>query len=96
MHTPGPWIINQQRKKVFIQGRHDTYFSIAQVGGPANKDINSINEKIGNINLIKAAPELLDALKSIPMACMHNEKDHIESCWVCKVTQAINKAEGRI
>ena len=44
----------------------------------------------------QAAPELLEALKAIPMDCMHNEKDHIDACWVCKATQAINKAEGRI
>jgi hypothetical protein len=44
--------------------------------------------------LEQAAPELLEALKSIPMECNHTGKDHVESCWICKAYQAIQKAEN--
>jgi hypothetical protein len=53
------------------------------------------NTKKENAALISSAPELLEALKSIPMECNHKGKDHIESCWVCKAHNAILKAENK-
>lgn len=64
-HTPGPWEIlppQQGQNKTFdIQGRGTgSFFSIAKVGGPSNPE--SKDELAANINLITAAPDLLDRL----------------------------------
>ena len=59
-HTPGPWRILRQNGKQFIQAG-PVYFSIAEVAGPSNAGRE--RELTANVNLIAAAPDLLEALK---------------------------------
>lgn len=63
LHTPGPWNLLQQNKKLFVQGRHQSYFSIAQVAGPSNSDAS--NELIANARLIALAPRMFESLKML-------------------------------
>jgi hypothetical protein len=93
--TAGPWILLQHRKKVFIQGRLDSaYFSIAEVGGPSNPTTDAIKERIANVNLIAAAPEMYEALKDILAHWRIADEDMFASDLATDAIAALRKAEG--
>jgi len=83
-HTPGAWEV--KREGTFhhrIMLRKGDYC-------PMIADVHA-GENIAN--LMASAPEMYEALKSIPMECNHKEP-HLLACWVCKAKAAIAKAEN--
>ena len=68
-HTPGPWRIDDEYAGLLEQDQHRFWINadihIAYVDGPRNA------ERTANAHLIAAAPELLEALRSlhVAMAC---------------------------
>jgi hypothetical protein len=88
-HTPGPWVILRHRKRVYIQGRNNSaYFSIAEVSGPSNPDVNSLNQLTANIKLIVAAPELLKELHRV-LPYITNDEERV------RILEVIAKAESK-
>lgn len=95
-HTPGPWSCDYGVLSVFcdtgaevaacVRGNHDD-------GSPLTCD-----EMECNLNVIAAAPELLERLKSMVSGaeceCDTADEEH-PLCDICWSRQVIAKAEGR-
>lgn len=79
-HTPGPW-----NPIAAFNARH--FFVRAE-----NEVVAQVYDKAANARLIAAAPDLLDALRTIEAAFAFGglTADHVEA-----ISAAIAKAEGR-
>ncbi len=87
-HTPGPWVLQDQKNGHYIIGRID----------PQENAAVSFNK--ANATLIAAAPELLEALKLALATIRRVTKDHGHSFNSTQGTRdvisaAIANAEGR-
>lgn len=82
-HTPGPWHVGMKPGPI--------------VYGPKGEQVSPLNimldpeEAKANARLIAAAPELLDALKSV----LPYLGEEVSSSVMRKVHDALSKAEGR-
>lgn len=100
-HTPAPWKID---------GQFDAEAAIGIYAGDMDGDFTPIcelepstedwtPEEIANAHLIKAAPELLDALKAAVQGCPCSLAEpvsgHRIECFAIQALEAIAKAEGR-
>jgi hypothetical protein len=81
-YTKGPWkTVKTSNKGLIVQAGEDVLF---------RDGFSVLFENEFNAKLIAAAPELLDALKSIKQYLMSEGKDVSDAA-----NNAINKAEGR-
>lgn len=97
-HTPGPWCLSDESPMI-IEDKHKVIVGSASTY-PHSGYFPSENEAKANARLIAAAPDLLEALKSIAEFWNrdHNEKALIGACWHAVETAeaAIAKAEGEV
>jgi hypothetical protein len=87
-HTPGPWDDCSRSEtgnivRIFAKSRY-----IGSIGNPQD----SIEETAANACLISAAPELLEACKTI---LKHREDSGFKTAFEGELRDAIAKAEGR-
>lgn len=92
--TPGPWEYSVQKSKAGLIG------SIQQPGETPFADLTGPDETIeANARLIAAAPEMLEALKSVledfELLCQQRGIDHALLASLDKPRAAIAKAEGQ-
>ena len=95
MHTPGPWIYcnnihygwktNPYSVCVQKKGVHST--TVANI--PAKATITR-EEARANARLISAAPDLLDALQTMPQGPSNTDQEWWD--WIDKARKAIDKA----
>lgn len=96
-HTPGPW---QYRRSSTSSTDHYEIMPAGQLGGWKDGRYLSVSGAIDehDARLIAAAPDMLEALKSIAEFWNrdHNEKAMVGACWHAVETAeaAIAKAEG--
>lgn len=93
-HTPGPWRSENQFSCKIL---NENGVCVAVPHGPEGRWVDVKEEHEANARLIAAAPELLEALKSIMEEL---EKDTPTSIYkiselIIKGNKAIAKAEGR-
>jgi hypothetical protein len=94
-HTPGPWRLNENNNwktnpfSVTVRkfGVHST--TIANI--PTRMTVPP-QEQQANARLIAAAPDLLEALQTLPQGPLYTD-DEI-NLWVEKASAAIDKATG--
>jgi len=94
-HTPGPWLLNENNNwktnpfsvSVRKPGVHST--TVANV--PTRMTISPMEQR-ANARLIAAAPDLLDALVTMPQSMSSSDQDWWD--WVDKARSAIDKATG--
>lgn len=89
-HTPAPWHVGDTNKNfdAIVYGADSLCIAnCTKVRG------RSIEEEDANAQLIAAAPELLEALKSLVNA--HDTTCRSESIAITQARKAINKAEGK-
>ena len=94
-HTPGPWRLNENNNwktnpfSVTVRkfGVHST--TIANI--PTRMTVPP-HEQQANARLIAAAPDLLEALQTLPQGPLYTD-DEI-NLWVEKASAAIDKATG--
>lgn len=94
-HTPGPWLLNENNNwktnpfsvTVRKPGVHST--TVANI--PTRMTIPP-TEQQANARLISAAPDLLDALITMPQSMLNTEQDWWD--WIDKARAAIDKATG--
>lgn len=79
--TAGPWQISHQSN------------TIKQVGGPVLMDLNGV--RIGDANLIVAAPELFDALTGL-LAAIDGPDEFGGTNWTERLRQKQNAARAAI
>ena len=83
-HTPGPWEYSTDNARVYHE---ESNICVARCAGDTF-DANSFAECLANAWLIAAAPELLEALRSLLLAPG-------QPCAELAARAAIAKAEGR-
>ncbi len=91
--TPGPWVVDEKMGTFFI-GPYDKIYG--GVAGFVCK-IQAHPATISNAHLIAAAPDLLEALKSLIEDLEMRSKDGVVDCShgiYCDSRQAIAKALG--
>lgn len=94
-HTPGPWLLNENNNwktnpfsvTVRKPGVHST--TVANI--PTRMTIPP-SEQQANARLISAAPDLFDALITMPQSMLNTEQDWWD--WIAKARAAIDKATG--
>ena len=90
-HTPGPWMNqNGQIRPTQGKGRTGGYAPLVKIHGDKRTTNDEINT--ANAHLIAAAPELLDALLTMPQG-LHATDDELWA-WQEKARNAIDKALG--
>jgi hypothetical protein len=96
-HTPGPWEIEdrEERQLIWADHAHDFVAQLSMVAEGADDDEQEKfeAEQAANARLIAAAPELLEALKSLDPQCI--TVPACGSCVGCDARAAIAKAEGK-
>ncbi len=90
-HTPGPWHWFTHSPTVVFIDEGDGIVGIAWTGDPDGTE-TPLEEEIANARLIAAAPEMLEALKSIIRMVEVGERDTdvLRLAWA-----SVDKAEGR-
>lgn len=95
-HTPGPWLFNDNSEywtthpfSVTVRKRGVHAVAVANI--PARATIE-LSEAKANAQLIAAAPDLLDALVTMPQGMSSSDQDWWD--WVDKARSAIDKATG--
>lgn len=110
-HTPGPWVIREEPERTFKDGTVD--HGGFRVDGPNVEQLAFVwnashrwgpdpqpfgaSEARANARVIRAAPDLLDALRNARafMASVMEERgDHGVSVLIADADRAIAKAEG--
>lgn len=94
-HTPGPWRLNENNNwktnpfSVTVRkfGVHST--TIANI--PTRMTVPP-QEQQANARLIAAAPDLLEALQTLPQGPLYTDDEM--NLWVEKASAAIDKATG--
>lgn len=88
-HTPGPWRVWNNGKGYYLSICASAHRNLATVMQRDNRP-ESFDERTANARLIAAAPDLLEALKTIDQWSQDSGKDF--PYWV--VEEAISKATG--
>ena len=87
--TPGPWLVlHEGSSEVSVQADKKCICSLNY--DPLPKE--EVKKHLANANLIAAAPEMYDALKSVCISCQL--RDHETDCGRCAIGAAIRKARG--
>lgn len=88
-HTPGPWHrnIKPARKYPTIWSGRNTHVAYVEGGTLSDDEIEA------NINLIAAAPDLLEALESVVAYHCHHSDVGVAGQVYDKAIAAINKAD---
>jgi hypothetical protein len=84
-HTPGPWIVGTEQNMDVFAGKECRENLVCSVAGLINLE----GTEQGNLLLIAAAPELLEALKEVVFI-----SDRKHGAWD-KAKETIAKAEGK-
>lgn len=100
-HTPGPWAYDKDSNEIFsCNEAHGCGWVALVKGNDSNGQPLPGEERHGNARLIAAAPELLDALKSLFADWvtlvgedLKEQSDDVALLWKC-CEAAIAKAEG--
>ena len=90
-HTPGPWRLCRVDTDLVLDGN---YKAIAKASFRATSTMNLVHETKANARLIAAAPELLEALKTLT-AYLGKTATHtsdLEAVWDAE--KVIRKATG--
>ena len=93
-HTPGPWWLDHgDDVNLFnhVGISAETHELLAQVVWRLDDD-KSTPECEANARLIAAAPDLLDALQTMPQSLSNTEQEWWD--WIDKARKAIDKATG--
>ena len=96
-HTPGPWRLENnihygwKTNPYSITVRKRGVHSVAVANIPAKQTITR-EEALANARLIAAAPDLLDALMTLPQSPTNTDDDWWK--WIDKARTAIDKATG--
>lgn len=94
-HTLGPWKVSENKfwktNPFSVTTRKCGIHGVAVANLPARKTVSE-NERRANAHLIAAAPELLEALKTLPQSLASTDDDL--NRWLEKARAAIAKAEG--
>lgn len=112
-HTPGPWKVDKDGQLVVAENPYgEGLMMIAKVRGWGhltgkgacaylNREAYEIHN--ANMNLIAAAPELLEALKDVvaiayDAMCLANRDgaEYDQDDWLREAREAIAKAEGKV
>lgn len=92
-HTPGPWkmraAIKSDEFDIRDEGSSGGYAPIAKVKGDKR---STMEQAAANARLIAAAPDLLDALQTMPQSMSATDEEYW--AWVDKARAAIDKATG--
>lgn len=94
-YTPGPWYANMEpgvNAPVYIKGEKGTFPIVDFVYGKEGDSDNNYENAKANAQLIAAAPELLEALKSLTDKC---DKGGWLQEEIDQARKAIAKAEDR-
>jgi len=90
-HTPGPW-------GCYYTSNHTHDYRLTKLNGntlPVNAPCNDHSEQRANEKLIAAAPDLLETLENLILACEYCKPERIlTSKAVLLARQAIAKATG--
>lgn len=96
-HTPGPWSLENniaygwKTNPYSITVRKRGVHCVAVANIPAKKTITR-EEALANARLIAAAPDLLEALMTLPQSPTNTDDDWWK--WIDKARAAIDKATG--
>lgn len=92
-HTPGPWnILNDESIKVIDSIQFGTIATLGNLRRPHQGPRRSPYEVFANARLIKAAPDLLEALEFAVWD--YNGPQEDAPYWVANAYNAIAKAKG--
>ena len=98
-HTPGPWLVTREAKRLEIAGAaHDVGLSNGGEGIAKVWAARDAGDGLANARLISAAPELLEALRQAEWALEKyetSEDDPDDHPSLDIVRAAIAKAEGK-
>lgn len=95
-HTPGPWTIEPDDwdHDIVVEATHDCqYHPVAKLDH--NPSCRTFEEVVANARLIAAAPDLLEALKTVMEALIADLPQAEGGPTVQGALAAIAKAEGR-
>ena len=96
-HTPGEWVTGSTDPLLFGRKQGNGTEPIGCVYGPAFPERSDVGQRaLANARLIAAAPELLDALKSLVQ--LEADGKHADECAIetwGRAAATIAKAEGR-
>jgi len=94
-HTPGPWTLNENNNwktnPFSITVRKPGVHSTTIVNIPTRMTIPP-QEQQANARLVSAAPDLLEALQTMPQGLMTTDEDWMR--WIETARTAIDKAIG--
>jgi hypothetical protein len=94
-HTPGPWEADFETYPIMVRSQSETWPLVDELGneeGRAGVFIANTGDNKANARLIAAAPDLLDALMTVPQGLLWSDDDLWR--WHDKARAAIAKATG--
>jgi hypothetical protein len=91
-HTPGPWIVNTYRNVETRQDGHKICHCRYGKGIGSSRHLLE-EEVLANAQLIAAAPEMLDALRTLTSTWKNGT--YVSKAAMFSVLSAIAKVEGR-
>jgi hypothetical protein len=104
-HTPGPWEAGRADMKSEVNSYFGKWVYAGErfIAATTSQDIESWDEVMANANLIAAAPEMLETLKTVmdtecfDLHCLSGANRLDQLCSMHKkVLDAIAKAEGKV
>lgn len=90
-HTPGPWTLEAGRNIVTQSGEFYITYGQDRYKNPKFKDFCELD---ANAHLIAAAPDMLNALRSIVFQVIQGKVLERDAC-ITQAREAIVKAEGK-
>lgn len=94
-HTPGPWTI-EQWSAMQLEVAHGNLVVCGKDGKANAFLIGTEKQQSANARLIAAAPELLEAMKSVKVLMDEREPEHQEELQLYdRILKIIAKAEGK-
>ena len=95
-HTPGPWKIWEAKKSEYVIRKDDSIGELVITATPGSSfRQNDLLQFKKNIDLITAAPDLLQNLKTALYILNNGTETHEDFVGVIELIEnAINKAEG--